>query len=105
MLSFGYAGRGLLIHFGFNICDGNNTVPKDIELFLESRIDDVTEFLGGFGDDSFKKREEATCDLEFCGAEGSFSGFFVGDCEDRDWSSTFGLLDVVLLANIVIKVQ
>ena len=105
MLSFGCAGGGLLIHFGFNIGDGNDTVSKDVELFFESRIDDVTEFLSGFGDNSFEEGEEATGDLEFCGAEGSFGGFFVRDCEDRDWSSTFELLDVVFLANVVIKVQ
>ena len=104
-LSFDCAGGGLLTHFGFNICDGNNTISKDIELFLESRIDDVTEFLGGFGDDSFEEGKEATSDLEFCGTEGSFGGFFVRDCEDRDWSSTFGLLNIVFLANVVVKVQ
>ena len=105
MLSFGYAGSGLLIHFGFNIGDGDDAVSKDIELFFESRIDDVTEFLSGFGDNSFEEGEEATGDFEFGGAEGSFGGFFVRDCEDRDWSSTFELLDIVFLADVVIKVQ
>ena len=104
-LSFGCAGGGLLTHFGFNIRDGNNTISKDIELFLESGIDDVTEFLGSFGNNSFKEGEEATGDLKFCGAEGSFGGFFVRDCEDRDWSATFGLLDIVFFADVVIEVQ
>ena len=104
-MSFKCAGRGLLIHFGFNVCDGNDTISKDIELFFEDGIDDVTEFLSGFDDDSFEEGEEATGDFEFGGAEGSFSGLFVRDSEDRDWPSTFGLLDVVFLANVIIKVQ
>ena len=103
-LSFGCAGGGLVIHCGFNICDGNNTVSKDIELFFEGRVDDVTEFLSGFGDDSFEEREETTSDIKFGGAKSSFGGFFIRNCKDGDWSSTFGLLDIVFLADVFIEV-
>ena len=48
------------MHFGFNWSDGDDMISKDIELFLEGRVDDVTEFLSGFGDDSFEKSKEVT---------------------------------------------
>ena len=78
-------------------------ISEDIKLFFKSRIDNVTEFLSGFGDDSFEEREETTGDIKFGGAEGSFGGFFIGSCKERNYVLVFGfcfeLLVVVLLAN------
>ena len=89
------------MHFGFNGGDSNKNISEDIELLLEGGIDDVTEFLGGFGDNSFEKSEEATGFVKFCRAEGGFGRFFVGGCEDGDGPFTFELVVVVLFTNLI----
>ena len=76
-------------------------ISEDVELFLEGRIDDVTEFLSSFGDDSFEEREEMTGFVKFYRAKGGSGGFFIGDCEDGDWPFTFELVIVVLFADLI----
>ena len=92
------------MHFGFNWGDSDNNISKDIKLFFESGVDDVTEFLGGFGDDSLEESEEVTGFVKFCRAEGSFGRFFIGDCKDGHYGLGFELLVVVFLADVVIKI-
>ena len=89
------------MHFGFNWGNSDNMISKDIELFLEGRVDDVTKFLGGFGDDSFKESEEMTGFVKFYRAKGGSGGFFIRDCEDGDWPFTFELVIVVLFADLI----
>ena len=89
------------MHFGFNRGNSDNMISKDIKLLLEGRVDDVTEFLSGFGDDSFEESKEVTGFVKFCRAEGGFGRFFIRGCEEGDWPFTFELMVVVLLANLI----
>ena len=89
------------MHFGFNWGNSDNTVSKYIELLLEGRVDDVTKFLSGFGDDSFEEGKEMTSFVKFYRAEGGSGGFFVGGGENGDWPFTFELVVVMLFADLI----
>ena len=89
---------------GINWDNGFNGISKDIELFLKGRVDDVTEFLGGFGDDFLEEGEEATGDIKFMRAEGYSGRFLIRDGKDGNFVLAFDLLVVVFLADIIIKV-
>ena len=85
-----------------NRCDG---VSKDIELFLESGVDDATKFLGGFGDDFLEEGKKTTGDIKFMRAEGYSGRFVVWDSKDGNFVLAFDLLIIMLLADIIIEVQ
>ena len=103
-LSFCTGGR-LLVRCGINWDDGFDGVSKDIELFLESGVDDAAKFLGSFSDDFLEEGEKATSDIKFMRAEGDSGRFFVRGGKDGNFVLAFDLLVVILLANIIIEVQ
>ena len=94
-----------MVRCGINRDNRFDGVSKDIELFLEGRVDDAAEFLSSFGDDFFEEGEEATGDIKFMGAEGYSGRFFVRDGKDGNFVLAFDLLIIVLLADIIIEVQ
>ena len=97
-------GGGLLVRCGINWGDGCNGISKDIELLLESGVDDAAKFLGGFGDDFLKEGEEATGDVKFMRAEGYSGRFVIRDGKDGNFVLAFDLLIIVFLADIIIEV-
>ena len=94
-----------MVRCGINWDNGFDGVPKDIELFLESGVDDVAKFLGGFGDDFLEEGEETAGDIKFMRAEGYSGRFVIGDGKDGNFVLAFDLLIIMLLADIIIEVQ
>ena len=93
-----------MVRCGINWDDGFDRVSKDIELFLESGVDDAAKFLGGFGDDFLEEREEATGYVKFMRAEGYSGRFFIRDGKDGNYVLAFDLLIIVFHADIIIEV-